>query len=442
MDAKSNLWEPNPGGLFRWLSGHEAWALTDQAVLSGTNFLTNVLLARFLGLREFGVFALAWMAVLFVSSLQSALIVAPMMSVGPQQTKEQRPFYFAAVVVQELVLAVSSLLLLYLALQTLDAFFFHANLRRLALPLATAAFAYQLQDFVRRYFFATRQSRRALANDALSYLSQLPLLLLLRATGALNCATALWALSGTSLLGAAAGWFWMEPLAFQWSWIKSTFLRHWKFSRWLGASALLQWTSGNLFVLAAPLFYGPAAAGVLKASQNLMAVAHIWLQGLDNVLPVEAAHRLRQSGMRSMLSYLRAMLLKWGGLTLLLAIGIGTAPGFWLRLFYGPQMVQYGYVLRFYALLYVVVFLGGPLRAGLQALEYTAPIFWSYLAMTSLAFVGAVPLTRQFGLNGTLLGLLLTQLLFQSIVAAALILRAKRTGPQKTSAPQPSFLAE
>ena len=48
----------------------EAWALGDQALVSGMNFMTNVLLARLLGMKEFGIFTLAWMAVLFFNSLQ------------------------------------------------------------------------------------------------------------------------------------------------------------------------------------------------------------------------------------------------------------------------------------------------------------------------------------------------------------------------------------
>jgi hypothetical protein len=84
-------------------------------------------------------------------------------------------------------------------------------------------------------------------------------------------------------------------------------------SRWLTGSALLTWTSSNLFVIAAPVYYGAAAAGVLKASQNLMGVTHVWFQGLDNVVPVETARRLREGGVRSMLAYTRSILLKWGG---------------------------------------------------------------------------------------------------------------------------------
>jgi O-antigen/teichoic acid export membrane protein len=431
MNAISALSDRIRNGISRQFQGREIWALSDQAVVSGTNFLTSVMLARFMGLSEFGVFALAWMSVLFVNSLQSALVVAPMMSMGPKQDEKDRPFYFGAVIFQEFVFVSFCFVLVLVALKISGSFFPHANLQRLALPLAVSAFAYQLQDFIRRYFFATRQSRYALADDALSYLTQLPILFLLHRAGALNSATALWVMSGTSIFGMVAGWFWVEPLDFNWEWIKVISRRHWRFSRWLGASALMQWTSGNLFIIAAPIYYGAAAAGVLRASQNLMGVTHVWFQGLDNVVPVETARRLHKGGVRSMLAYTRSILLRWGGLTLLFAIVMAAAPGFWLRLMYGPEMVQYGYILRLYALLYVIMFVGAPLRAGLQALEFTVPIFWSYLSMTAFAFAFAVPMAKWLGLSGTMLGLLGAQILFQCIVAASLFLKSSRVAHEE-----------
>jgi O-antigen/teichoic acid export membrane protein len=408
----------------------EIWALTDQSVVSATNFITAVMLVRFMGLREFGVFSLAWMSVLFVNSIQSALIIAPMISIGPKQEEKDRPSYFGAVVFQELVLVSCCFVLVLIVLEVSDNFFPHIGLRQLALPLAVSAFAYQMQDFVRRYFFATRQSRRAFADDVLSYLIQLPILFFLHRVGHLNSVTALWTMAGTSLIALLPGWFWMEPLVFNREWIRSISRRHWGVSRWLGASALLQWTSGNLFLIAAPIYYGAAAAGVLRASRNLMGVTHIWFQGLDNIVPAETARRLHEGGVHSMLAYTRSILVKWGGLTLLFAFVMAVAPGVWLRLIYGPEMVQYGYILRLYALLYVIMFVGVPLRAGLQALEYTVPIFWSYLAMTALAFTFAVPAAKQLGLNGTMLGLLGTQVLFQSIVGVSLFLKSDRVGLQ------------
>lgn len=423
-------------------TSREIWALADQSIVSATNFLTNVMLARFMGLREFGVFALAWMSVLFVNSLQNALIIAPMMSIGPKQNEKDRPSYFGAVVFQEMVLVAFCFVLVYSALKVCGGIVRFSEIKQLALPLAVSAFAYQMQDFLRRYFFATSQSRRALADDALSYLAQLPILLLIHRAGILNSATALWAMAGTSLLGLVPGFFWIERLDFNWEWIQSITRRHWKISRWLSASTLLQWTSSNLFILAAPVYYGVATAGVLKASQNLMGVTHVWFQGLDNVVPAESARRLRQGGPRRMLAYTRSILVKWGALTLLFAIAMAAAPGFWLRLMYGPGMVQYGYVLQLYALLYVVVFLGGPLRAGLQALEFTVPVFWSYLAMTAFAISFAVPMAKWLGLSGSLFGLIGTQILFQGIVGAALLVKSGHVAKQEDLALGSSGAAE
>jgi O-antigen/teichoic acid export membrane protein len=448
MSAKDTLWERIRNGVLRPFLGREAWALTDQAVVSGTNFLTSVILLRFMGLAEFGVFALAWMSVLFVNSLQTALIVSPMMSIGPKQDERDRPRYFGAVVFQELVLVSLCFVLVFVALKLSGNFFSHASLlqlallRQLALPLAVSAFAYQMQDFLRRYFFATRQSRRALADDTLSYLTQLPLLFLLHRTGHLTSATALWVMAGTSLAGLATGWLWMEPIEFNRDWIRAISRRHWKLSRWLTGASLMQWTSSNLFVVAAPIYYGAAAAGVLKASQNLMGAANVWFMGLDNVVPAETARRLRQSGVHSMLAYTRSILLRWGGITLLFAMVMAAAPEFWLRLFYGATMVQYGYVLRLYAVLYVFSFIGGPLRAGLQALEFTVPIFCSYLAMTAFAIALAAPLAKWLGLSGTMLGLLCVQLFFQSILGVSLLVKSRRVARQaRPASPSPAAVA-
>jgi O-antigen/teichoic acid export membrane protein len=414
------------GAWGRVLHGRETWALADQSVVSATNFLTNVILARFMGLREFGVFALAWMSVLFVNGIQYALVISPMMSVGPKQEKDARPAYYGAVLFQELVLVSASFVLVFAGLRLVGNHIRHTDVGYLALPLAVSAFAYQMQDFVRRYFFVTVQSRRALLDDILSYLTQLPILFVLHFAGRLNSVSALWAMAGTSLLGFIVGWFWIEPVSFHWPRIKSVSSQHWKIARWLTPSAILQWTSGNLFVLAAPVYYGATAAGVLKASQNLMGATHVWFQGLDNVVPAEAARRLHEGGVRRMLAYVRSVLFKWGGLTLAFALVMGAAPGFWLRLVYGPQMAQYGYVLRLYALLYVLIYVGAPLRAGLLALEFTAPVFWSYLAMTVFSISLAIPMARWLKLNGVMIGLLGTQVIFQGIVATALVVRSRR----------------
>jgi hypothetical protein len=78
----------------------------------------------------------------------------------------------------------------------------------------------------------------------------------------------------------------------------------------------------------------------------------------------------------------------------------------------------------------------------LQALEFTMPIFWSYLAMTAFAFFFAFPLAKWLGMSGALLGLLGAHSLFQGIVAVALLVRSRRTAQETVLASRPPALAE
>jgi O-antigen/teichoic acid export membrane protein len=119
------------------------------------------------------------------------------------------------------------------------------------------------------------------------------------------------------------------------------------------------------------------------------------------------------------------MSLRWGGLTAAFALVIGTVPQFWLRLLYGSQFAGYGTVLRMYCLLYLLVFIGGPVRAGLQAMEYTAPFVWAQTAATVFALAIGIPLTRSFGLTGVMMGTVATMLILQAVQLLALVKRIR-----------------
>lgn len=401
-------------------SRRDSWALFDQSIISGSNFLTNILLARWLGLREFGVYTLAWTAVLFLNSIQISAIIAPLMSVGPKIEKQERPGYYAAVIFQQVVFAVFCFLLLLFGTGVVAHLLHAPSIVLLRWPLAWCVLAYQLQDFIRRYFFVVSRPRLAVMTDSISYIGQIVLLLVLLRWGKIGVAGALEVIAGTSAIAAVAGLPFLETLRWEKAALGRVLHRHWVSSKWLIGASLMQWTSGNLFVLAAPAVYGPSAAGVLRIAQNLMGVTHIWLQGLENTVPVRAARRLHEAGVRGLRHYILEVAALWGGLTLAFAAVVSIAPGFLLRILYGPTYANYGYVLRWYALLYVLIFLGLPLRSGLRALEHTRPIFISYTAMTAFAALFAFPFAKFFGLSGAMLGLIGTQIIFQSVMAFSL----------------------
>ena len=120
---------------------HVNWALADQAMVSGVNFLTAILLARYLGIEEFGRFTLAWMVVLFAASIQHAAINSPMMSTGPKQSTAERPAYYGAVVAQQIVVSVFIFFAVFSGVRLSDVFFPEWRVEGLALPLAAAPVA-------------------------------------------------------------------------------------------------------------------------------------------------------------------------------------------------------------------------------------------------------------------------------------------------------------
>ena len=422
--------------LKRVSGGRELSALGDQALVSGANFVTNLMLARAMHVREYGVFALAWMAVLFVNSFQWALVVSPMMSVGPKQEDEKRATYYGAVAVQELAYALLGGAGVFLALHVHLKRYPSWNFTELAWPLAFATFAYLLQDFVRRYFFSTRRSKLGLLTDFVSYVTQVPILFWMLRRPGTSTAAVLWVIGLTSFAGFIAGWIFFEPVRLDRVELKEVALRHWRISRWMVPSAFMQWSTGSLFTLAATVYYGPAAAAVLRCVQNINGISHIWFLGLENVVPAEAARRMHRGGVDAAFGYIKSIALRWGLVTFGFLFIVSVAPDFWLGLVYGNRYVGYGRILQLNAASYLLAFFSGPMRAGLQALEYTAPIFWSYLAMTVFSVFLAGPSAHWLGLAGALWGMIGTQLVFQSIVGVGLIIRVRKVRREMTLAPQ------
>ena len=106
-----------------------------------------------------------------------------------------------------------------------------------------------------------------------------------------------------------------------------------------------------------------------------------------------------------------ALLYKKAGYLLFLLL----APTTGFAIVYGKQLLGfvfgddysgYGYLLRWYAVIYLGLFLTLPLHAGLRAIEFTRPLFLASLAGTLFTLVSVYPLIYWLGLTGVMGGLL------------------------------------
>ena len=383
----------------------------DQALISGTNFLTGILVARALGITEFGVFSLAWMVVLVAQSIQVALIISPMMSVGPKQPPAEAPAWYAATFLQQLALA-GVLSVAMAAVWLADALLaFGWNWIALAGPLALCVPVIQVQDFLRRYNFVLKRPGIVFASDCVRNGGQLVLLVVLLQAGPPNAdvslvllAIAICALGGIGVFAVS-----MPPLC----WGRAQFGRvarhHARLSGWLLGSSLLQWLSGQLFIIVGGAMLGAAAVGAMKAAQNLVAVTHVFFQAADNIVPPRAARIFHRDGQAGLDRFVRILLLAGGAVTALVCLTLAVPAQWWLRLLFGPEYADYGWLVAAFAVSYLLWALSMPLRYAFVTIENTRPIFSGYVLTSLFTVVGCYPMIDWLGLQGAMAGIIATQ---------------------------------
>src|SRR5262249_44909365 len=177
-------------------------ALSDQAIVSGSNFLTSMVLARGLTLAEFGRYSLLWMAILFGSNIQMSLIIAPMMSIGPVQRRLSDKSYIGSILTFQFAFTIGLTILLALLIAVLR-FTGDSVDSSWVIPILVANLGFQLQDFARRTFFYQKRLLAAVTNDCISYLGQLCAIGISLKLHTLSVKNVLWINALTSLAAIA-----------------------------------------------------------------------------------------------------------------------------------------------------------------------------------------------------------------------------------------------
>src|SRR5438477_212183 len=84
--------QSKPSGIMR-LVGNGFWAIADQGFFAGSNFILNIVLARWLSPNEYGAFGVAFSIFLLVGTLHSSLVTEPMTVFAPGKVRERIQSY-------------------------------------------------------------------------------------------------------------------------------------------------------------------------------------------------------------------------------------------------------------------------------------------------------------------------------------------------------------
>jgi O-antigen/teichoic acid export membrane protein len=285
-------------------NSHVNWTLLDQALVSGSNFLTGILLARYLGISEFGVFSLAWMVILFVNNMQISLIAAPMMSIGPKQANAEATAYYSAVFIQQFILSGSVSIIVASGLKISTFFSSEWNQNSLIWPLTVSVFCFMSQDFLRRYFFTVEKVFLAFLIDAISYLGQVIGIILFSSTTKLDSTLALWIVAATSAAGSVFGIIRIEKIRFDHSMLWFFTVKNWLFSSWITGSSIIQWAGSQGVLAIAGVYLGATSLGGIRAVSNLVAPINVLMLSMNNIMPIITSKKYHLYGHNVLLKYL------------------------------------------------------------------------------------------------------------------------------------------
>jgi O-antigen/teichoic acid export membrane protein len=401
--------------------------LADQAVVSGSNFLIGIVLARVLGIEGYGLFALLWMVVLFGKSINQAFVTRPMLTLAPKKSLSDFRSYLATLHYLQFLTAfgISFFVLIFLFFGQ----YFDLEIRdsRWFWVVPSIVFFHLLYDFYRSQAFVRQEVVFALLLDIVLFGGHFLAIFLLWYWENLSVTDALIGIGLAHIAAAVLGLLRYSSFGASWEVLKETVIYHFHFSKWLLGTALLQWFSGNFFIIVAAALMSERAVGAIRIVQNVMGLTHVLFLAMENVVPVKAALHYKEGGRQQLNTYLRYVTsraaIPVGGL--LLGLAIFRAPVIeWL---YGADYLEYSYLVLGFCLTYILVFLGHPLRFALMTLEITKPIFISYILGSAFSLVLAYPLVGAYGLVGVLVGLFVTQGLSQLVYVYYL-----KNQPQKT----------
>jgi O-antigen/teichoic acid export membrane protein len=401
--------------------GNTSWAVADQGLISATNFITMILLARGLSPADFGGFTLIYSVLLFAGTFQSALITQPHNILGTTRRGEDYGRYtMTTAVVQICGLAVAALLVLAVAGFTYAA---NREVAPLLLTLAPSIVAWQLQEFVRRVLYTEQRLAAAFSNDVISYGGQTVAVAALWRHDVLTAPVALYALAATSALAAAYG-LWQLRGSLAWGLDRATVRENWHFGKWLAGGELLRWLSSvEMYQYLTAAILGTAATGMLKSAQIIFGPARLISFSLASVLPIRFARTLAATGRAGLDAQLKMVYLLivplLGSYCLLVAMSAGTL----LRLLYGDKYSGGVRVLTLYAASAFLAYLMQVMSAALRATRLTRCIFRVYVYTSLIAVSLGWLLIKTFAAEGALIGMILT-----SLIANFLFWRAYRRG--------------
>jgi len=404
-------------------------AITDQALISGSNFLVSILLARWLVPEQYGAYAVAFGFFLLLSLVYGALVLEPMAVFGGSSYRNSLRGYLGSLL--WIHITMSAAIAAVFGITALGAWkISHESGLAGALAGVTIASPCVLLFWLARRTFYLELSPAKAATGALIYFAVSAGGLFLLFRKALLSPFSAFVLIGAAALGTGVyllallrGELRHAPFT---NTVGQVWRRHWNYGRWALLSCVASWIPAYIYYPLLSSFAGMARSGELKALMNFTLPVEQVKTALGLLFLPYAASVLEREGRRSAGALSRRMTL----------VAVGVAVAYWgVMLWLRQPVFHLLYSGRYsdVAHLLPIVALGSIAWCGsfgsaiaLRAMESPSSVFTAFSLATVASLVVGIPATWAYGVTGAIWGTNVSDLLSWMILIW--ILKRKMAG--------------
>jgi O-antigen/teichoic acid export membrane protein len=260
--------------IFRQWGSKVFLAVADQGAFSGTNFIINILLARWLPPVEYGIFVLISSIFLFISGFHNALILEPMNTIGVARYGYVIKTYVGKTIWLHVALTISLSIFLLLA-----SILFFIRGSSLAAPLIgiSIALPFMLLLWLLRTVCYVKTRPDIALSGSVIYLLFVPIGLLLLKK--IQWLSPFHAFLLTGFASAIISFFLIKVLKIKLNFavlvgvppkFRNILSAHWGYGRWAVGSTVVFWLSGSVYLPMVGFIVGLPQLGALRAIQNLI----------------------------------------------------------------------------------------------------------------------------------------------------------------------------
>jgi len=406
----SRLARPIRGAVAGVVARPSVWSLFDQALVSGTSFVTTVCIGRMCSKEELGVYYLGLSIFYIVRGIQGQTVSAPYLVYCNRRRDAELATYSGSSLAHQAVFSAITMAFLLGLACVLSTGIGPAGLASVIWILLGVVPFLLLREYTRRFSFAHLRLPAAIAIDATVAALQLGSLALLAYFGRLSVVTAFAVMGGAC---AVASVWWLvskrHSLRFSGTHIVADWWHNWSFAKWALACDLVGYSAPYIMPWIVVTACGETATGMLAACATLIGLANAFIMGMANYLIPKAARTYAGEGLDAMCHLLTKAAVMFvvilGGFALLVMV----AGDYAVTFVYGSGYAGAGagVIMTILALEMLAMSMGLTVGAGLWAMERPSANFTADVCTLTVTITAAVCLVHPLGIVGAALASLL-----------------------------------